>query len=265
MATQAKPILGTPYGTAVRPEGMTIPLGAMCGTGRIVEDMRQALFRGLTTNGHIRVHPKQPHGEDAFGYAFADIQNNCAESKQYDAAGKKHLLKSEFGRYYQAGKCPPLDVMFMDEEEVCELYRALKVCIEKDPQGNPKLREAFVDQFKLFTAMALAATAMLSRSMLLLNHPRDTVINVRRLMEAAKNWEADLAGGIVLDYPHPARAATTLMACFPPYPNIPWGVGEGTGPADAVMIPILQWADRYRQHDLFYTGRLTKFCSETSS
>eukprot|EP00873_Tetraselmis_striata_P021335 jgi/Tetstr1/441599/TSEL_029827.t1 len=60
-----------------------------------------------------------------------------------------------------------------------EMYRALEVCIEKDPEGNPKLREVFVDQFKLLTAMALAATAMLSRSMHL-NHPRDTVINVRR-------------------------------------------------------------------------------------
>eukprot|EP00873_Tetraselmis_striata_P017766 jgi/Tetstr1/438030/TSEL_026657.t1 len=67
-----------------------------------------------------------------------------------------------------------------------QVYRALEVCIEKDPQGNPKLREAFVDQFKLLTAMALAATALLSRSMHF-NHPRDTVINVRRLMEAAKN------------------------------------------------------------------------------
>eukprot|EP00873_Tetraselmis_striata_P003350 jgi/Tetstr1/423614/TSEL_001386.t1 len=46
-----------------------------------------------------------------------------------------------------------------------QLFRPLKVCVEKGPQGNPKLREAFADQFKLFTAMALAATAMLSRSM----------------------------------------------------------------------------------------------------
>eukprot|EP00873_Tetraselmis_striata_P038218 jgi/Tetstr1/458482/TSEL_004336.t1 len=142
-------------------------------------------------------------------YAFADILNNCAEPKQYDAAGKKHLLEaakdkavlsdvfdecwprdtqtgipyplkktpmfpiaaprkqenvrnylarhyfhddgkdgqggrkkgplpspdrlakalflavewhqSEMGRYYQAGKCPPRDVMFKGEEEVCEV------------------------------------------------------------------------------------------------------------------------------------------------
>eukprot|EP00873_Tetraselmis_striata_P019082 jgi/Tetstr1/439346/TSEL_027784.t1 len=84
-----------------------------------------------------------------------------------------------------------------------QLCRALEVCIENDPQGNPKLLEAFVDQFKLFTAMALAATALLSRSMDLI-HPNDTPRNVRRLMEDAKTWEADLAGGIVPDYPHPA-------------------------------------------------------------
>eukprot|EP00873_Tetraselmis_striata_P014642 jgi/Tetstr1/434906/TSEL_023903.t1 len=73
--------------------------------------------------------------------------------------------------------------------------------------------------FKLFTAMALAAMALLSRSMLHLNHPRDTVINVRRLMEAAKNWEADLAGGIVPDYPHPPSFdslsnAAVFVLCF---------------------------------------------------
>eukprot|EP00873_Tetraselmis_striata_P037303 jgi/Tetstr1/457567/TSEL_044135.t1 len=112
-------------------------------------------------------------------------------------------------------------------------YRALKVCIEKDPQGKPKLREAYVDRFKPFTAMALAAAALLSRSMHL-NHPRDMVINVRRLTESAKNWEADMAGGIVPDYPHPTSAAATLSARFLPYPNIPWGVDEGTGPAAAV-------------------------------
>eukprot|EP00873_Tetraselmis_striata_P020544 jgi/Tetstr1/440808/TSEL_029115.t1 len=132
-----------------------------------------------------------------------------------------------------------------------QLYRALEVCIEKNLHGNPKLREAFVGQFKLFTAMALAATAMMSRSMHL-NHPRDTLRNVRILMEAAKSWEADLAGGIVPDYPHPASAAAALRACFLPYPNIPWGVDEGTGPAAAVMTPIMQWADRYRQPRVLY-------------
>eukprot|EP00873_Tetraselmis_striata_P043062 jgi/Tetstr1/463326/TSEL_008250.t1 len=75
---------------------MTIPLGALCSTGRIVEDVRHALFRGQATNSHIRVHPEQPQGEDAFGYAFADIMNNCAEPKQYDVAGKKHLLEAGF-------------------------------------------------------------------------------------------------------------------------------------------------------------------------
>eukprot|EP00873_Tetraselmis_striata_P010287 jgi/Tetstr1/430551/TSEL_020349.t1 len=63
-------------------------------TGCIVEDVRQALFRGQATNNHIRVHPEQPQGEDAFGYAFADIVNNCAEPKQYDVAGKKHMLEA---------------------------------------------------------------------------------------------------------------------------------------------------------------------------
>eukprot|EP00873_Tetraselmis_striata_P003740 jgi/Tetstr1/424004/TSEL_014615.t1 len=105
----------------------------------------------------------------------------------------------------------------------------MDVCIEKGPLRNPKLREAFVDKFKLFTAIALAATAMLSRYLRL--NPHDMATNVLRLMEAAKNWEADLAGGIILDYPHPASAAATLMAASLPYANISWGVDEATGPA----------------------------------
>eukprot|EP00873_Tetraselmis_striata_P018274 jgi/Tetstr1/438538/TSEL_027090.t1 len=52
-------------------------------TGRIVEDVRRALVRGQATNNHIRVHPEQPQSEDALGYAFADILNNCAEPKQW--------------------------------------------------------------------------------------------------------------------------------------------------------------------------------------
>eukprot|EP00873_Tetraselmis_striata_P039208 jgi/Tetstr1/459472/TSEL_004839.t1 len=42
---------------------------------------------GHATNNHIRVHPEQPQGEDAFGYAVADIPNTYAERKQYDEAG----------------------------------------------------------------------------------------------------------------------------------------------------------------------------------
>eukprot|EP00873_Tetraselmis_striata_P019358 jgi/Tetstr1/439622/TSEL_028044.t1 len=86
MATYAKLIPCTPYGKVVRPEGMTIPLGALCSTGGIVDDVRHALFRGQATNGHIRVQPEQPHGEDAFGYAFADLlktvmQPICTEAR----------------------------------------------------------------------------------------------------------------------------------------------------------------------------------------
>eukprot|EP00873_Tetraselmis_striata_P040877 jgi/Tetstr1/461141/TSEL_006279.t1 len=73
---------------------MTIPLGALCSTGRIVEDVRQALFRDHATNNHIRrVQSEQPHGEDAFGFAFADsVLNNCAKRKRYDEAAEKKLL-----------------------------------------------------------------------------------------------------------------------------------------------------------------------------
>eukprot|EP00873_Tetraselmis_striata_P005080 jgi/Tetstr1/425344/TSEL_015793.t1 len=76
--------------------------------GRIVEDVRHAPFRGQATNIHIRVHPEQPMGEDAFGYAFADILNNCAEPKQYDAAGKKHMPEAGFqtGIPYPLKKTP---------------------------------------------------------------------------------------------------------------------------------------------------------------
>eukprot|EP00873_Tetraselmis_striata_P025828 jgi/Tetstr1/446092/TSEL_033692.t1 len=141
---------------------------------------------------------------------------------------------SEVGRIWLAAARAQLDC-------------ALEVCIEKDPQGIPKLREAFVDQFKLFTAMALAAMALLSRY--LRWNPHDTPTNVHKLMEDAKNWEADLAVDcIVPDYPHPASAVAALRAdCFLPYPNIPWGVGEVIGRAASVMTPIImQWADRYR-------------------
>eukprot|EP00873_Tetraselmis_striata_P041570 jgi/Tetstr1/461834/TSEL_006913.t1 len=66
MATPAKPIPGTPYGKATRHDGITIPLGALCSTSRIVEDVGQALFSGQATNNHIRVHAEQPQGEDAY-------------------------------------------------------------------------------------------------------------------------------------------------------------------------------------------------------
>jgi len=127
-----------------------------------------------------------------------------------------------------------------------QLYRALEVCIEMGPQGIPKVGETFVDQVKLFTAMALVATALLSRYMHLI-YPHDAPTNVCRQMEAVENWEADLAGGTVPDYPHPASAPATLTEAFLPYPNIPWDMDEVTGPAAAVMTPIMQWADRYRQ------------------
>eukprot|EP00873_Tetraselmis_striata_P019538 jgi/Tetstr1/439802/TSEL_028214.t1 len=73
-----------------------VPHGALCSTGRIVEDVRHALFRGHATNNNIRVHHEQPKGEDAFGYAFADILNNCSQRKQYDEAGKELLLEAGF-------------------------------------------------------------------------------------------------------------------------------------------------------------------------
>eukprot|EP00873_Tetraselmis_striata_P025449 jgi/Tetstr1/445713/TSEL_003512.t1 len=109
-----------------------------------------------------------------------------------------------------------------------QLYRALEMCIEKDPQGNPKLREAYVDHFKLFTAMALAATALLSRYM-----SHNTPTNV--IMEADGGCQelGSRHGGWHrprVTYPHPTSAAATLKAGFLRYPNIPWGVDQGTGP-----------------------------------
>eukprot|EP00873_Tetraselmis_striata_P018960 jgi/Tetstr1/439224/TSEL_027666.t1 len=50
----------------------------------------KALFRSQATNNHIRVHPEQPQGEDAFGYALADILNNFIERKHYDEAGEEN-------------------------------------------------------------------------------------------------------------------------------------------------------------------------------
>eukprot|EP00873_Tetraselmis_striata_P008875 jgi/Tetstr1/429139/TSEL_019101.t1 len=66
MATHAKLIPCTPYGKDVRPEGMNIPLGALCSTGRFVEHVRHALFRGKATNNHTReVCKVTPHSEAA--------------------------------------------------------------------------------------------------------------------------------------------------------------------------------------------------------
>eukprot|EP00873_Tetraselmis_striata_P029943 jgi/Tetstr1/450207/TSEL_037246.t1 len=64
----------------------------MCSKGRILEGMRLALFRGRATYCHIRVHPAQPRGEDAFDFALlVDITDNYTERKQNDEAGKKHM------------------------------------------------------------------------------------------------------------------------------------------------------------------------------
>eukprot|EP00873_Tetraselmis_striata_P016064 jgi/Tetstr1/436328/TSEL_025166.t1 len=84
---------------------MTMPLGAMCNTGRIVEDVQHALFRGHATNSHIRVHPEQPHGEDTFGYALADILNNC-ETK--DKAALSDVFDECWPRDTQTGIPYPL-------------------------------------------------------------------------------------------------------------------------------------------------------------
>eukprot|EP00873_Tetraselmis_striata_P043399 jgi/Tetstr1/463663/TSEL_008524.t1 len=60
--------------------------------------------------------------------------------------------QSELGRYYQAGKCPPRDVMFKREEEVCETFAQ-------------SLRSAVSRSYRLFSAtsklvsLPLAGTA----------------------------------------------------------------------------------------------------------
>eukprot|EP00873_Tetraselmis_striata_P025160 jgi/Tetstr1/445424/TSEL_033206.t1 len=134
MATHAKLIRGTPYGKAVRPEGMTIPLGALCSTGRIVENGRQALFRGHATNNHIRVHPEQAHGKDAFGYAFADILNNCAERKQHDEAGKKLLLEASFQVPDLAKDKAVLSDVLFDDCWPCDTQTGIPYPLKKTPR-----------------------------------------------------------------------------------------------------------------------------------
>eukprot|EP00873_Tetraselmis_striata_P040116 jgi/Tetstr1/460380/TSEL_000058.t1 len=91
MATHAKLIPGTPYGKAVMPERMTIPLGALCSTGRIVKD--------VVLSVHLVMYMKHVNALD------------LAEAWQ----------QSELGRNYQAGKRPPANVMFKGEEEVFEV------------------------------------------------------------------------------------------------------------------------------------------------
>eukprot|EP00873_Tetraselmis_striata_P002455 jgi/Tetstr1/422719/TSEL_013516.t1 len=61
----------------------------MCGTQRLFHGRRATKF-------HIRVHPKQPLGEDAFGFASADIMDIGIERKQYNEAGKKNPLAAGF-------------------------------------------------------------------------------------------------------------------------------------------------------------------------
>eukprot|EP00873_Tetraselmis_striata_P008113 jgi/Tetstr1/428377/TSEL_018411.t1 len=130
---------------------------APVGTDRILEDVLQAMFHGQATNSNIRVHPSQPHGRDAIGYALADILDNCTERKHYDEAGKgnvsnylpRHYFRdvgknaqgrkkgplpsegrlakardlakawqhSALGRYYQTGKCSPPSYVMFKSEE----------------------------------------------------------------------------------------------------------------------------------------------------
>eukprot|EP00873_Tetraselmis_striata_P019582 jgi/Tetstr1/439846/TSEL_028257.t1 len=135
----------------------------MCRKDRIPGNVLHALFSGHATNCDIRVHPAQPQGGNAFGFALTDNLDNYNERKQYDEAGKengdvrnylaRHFFRdvgkdaqrrkkgplpsedrlakardlapawqqSEIGRNYQAGKCPPSNVVFNGEEEICEL------------------------------------------------------------------------------------------------------------------------------------------------
>eukprot|EP00873_Tetraselmis_striata_P045101 jgi/Tetstr1/465365/TSEL_010051.t1 len=82
--------------------------------------------RSTAISALTQSNPKQGE-DDAFGFALADIIDNCTKRKLYGEAKKKHLLdaeawhESELGRYYQAGKCPPSNVMFKGEEEVCNV------------------------------------------------------------------------------------------------------------------------------------------------
>eukprot|EP00873_Tetraselmis_striata_P039901 jgi/Tetstr1/460165/TSEL_005481.t1 len=140
----------------------------MCRKDRIPGDVLHALFSGHATNCDIRVHPAQPQGGNAFGFALTDNLDNYNERKQYDEAGKengdvrnylaRHYFRdvgkdtqrrkkgplpsedrlakarnlahawqqSEIGRNYQAGKCPPSNVVFNGEEEICEAGGIIK-------------------------------------------------------------------------------------------------------------------------------------------
>eukprot|EP00873_Tetraselmis_striata_P020554 jgi/Tetstr1/440818/TSEL_029125.t1 len=101
MANHAKLIPGNPYGKVVRPGGMTILIGALCNTGRVVKDVRHAPLRGHATNIHIRVHPEQPEGEDAFGYALADKLNNRSSA---EAARQSREEGPALGRFLALDK-----------------------------------------------------------------------------------------------------------------------------------------------------------------
>eukprot|EP00873_Tetraselmis_striata_P015533 jgi/Tetstr1/435797/TSEL_024686.t1 len=161
-------------------------------------------FRGVHAGAKERLHDNtSPSDAKGSNLVVIDVSDTKGGKKPVDTSWEKCLtlpwkLVEAVPLSYAKAIHDASGSREVFNEDGTMLYRAMEVCIEKDPQGNPKLRAAFVDKSKLLTAMALAATAMLSRYM---NH--NTPTNVRRLMEAAKKWEADLAGGIVPDYPYP--------------------------------------------------------------
>eukprot|EP00873_Tetraselmis_striata_P021896 jgi/Tetstr1/442160/TSEL_030312.t1 len=66
----------------------------MLGTNRIPEDVLHALFPGQTTNYDIHVHQAQPKAGsgDAFGYALADILDNCTKLGRRTCVLQVHLV-----------------------------------------------------------------------------------------------------------------------------------------------------------------------------
>eukprot|EP00873_Tetraselmis_striata_P022451 jgi/Tetstr1/442715/TSEL_030805.t1 len=55
-------------------------------------------------------------------------------AKAHDLAKAWQL--SEIGRYYQAGKCPPSNVMFKGEEDVCELHGLVGVLAQQHKRAG---------------------------------------------------------------------------------------------------------------------------------
>eukprot|EP00873_Tetraselmis_striata_P028210 jgi/Tetstr1/448474/TSEL_035742.t1 len=84
---------------------------------------------------YLARHYFQDEGKDAqVGKEKGPLSSEDRLAKALDLV--KVWQQSELGRYYQAGKSPPRDVMFKGEEEVCELHGLVSVLAQKQKRAD---------------------------------------------------------------------------------------------------------------------------------